>query len=120
MNMGRPPIGERAMTDAERQRRRREKLKMTTIDEQAKKLGHRIRRRRDGTFQLLGSDGSEFVKPMTMAEVKKMLDVLRKFDEQGITYATACGMVISQTPPGAFTAMGRRLARKQRQRKAKG
>jgi hypothetical protein len=73
----------------------------TPADQLAKKLGWRIIRKRNGTFQLVKRDGSaEFDKPMaSMVDVERALGQLRAFREQGMTVGTACGVPLYTVPP---------------------
>jgi hypothetical protein len=75
------------------------KRMMTETDRLAAKMGYRIRRKRDGTFQLLYKNeaGLQEWLPMTMAELENHL---QKEWKLGITYTTACGMLIGTVPPG--------------------
>ena len=72
----------------------------TTPADLAKKLGWQIRRKRDGTFQLVRrTDDAKSFEPMTMAGVEKTLATLRTFREQGVTFSTACGIPLYTVPP---------------------
>ena len=79
------------------------KRTMTETDRLAAKMGYRIKRKRDGRLQIVSKVRSTKARkrttiefpPMTTAEVESHL---RNEWELGITYTTACGMLIGTVP----------------------
>ena len=69
-----------------------------TLDQLAKRLGFRISRKRDGTFQLMRGNHA-FAPPNTMARIESMLDWHRRAHNEGMTVTSACGMPLWSTEP---------------------
>jgi len=72
------------------------KRKMTETDRLAAKMGHRIRRKRDGRFELIRKNCNVGMVVTTIDAIKHYLKVEW---EKGWTITTACGMPLFTVPP---------------------
>jgi hypothetical protein len=60
----------------------------TSADKLAEHLGFRIKRKRNGTYQVL-RQGRPLGEPTTMVEIEKTLAQFFEYDEQGMTPGSA-------------------------------
>ena len=103
--MGRPPIGKQAMTDAERQRRRRQRLAAAQWDlrEEAKRIKHRLQSRGFGDVeaQALAAalGGGNVTSRVTKAAKQTVTPTVTKLRDIHKAYAQAAAELLAEYGP---------------------